>query len=101
MCIRDSINAEYGIVYVVMRIQRTLGILKPDVTTSSAKIKEVFSLLEKNNFRVVKRKEINLTREVAEQFYAEHRGRFFFPRLVFLHLKWSYRSRCSGKRGSN
>jgi nucleoside diphosphate kinase len=87
-----------------MATQFTLGIIKPDVfrrVNSVQVIENIFSIFSfsfsfSNSFcnfddgeminnqglNVVKHKQHNLTLQEAEAFYAEHRGKFFYPRLV-------------------
>lgn len=59
---------------------KTLAIIKPDVT-GQGKISLVLQLLE-SNFTIDGIKMTTLTREQAEQFYAEHTGKPFFEYLV-------------------
>jgi len=63
-------------------LELTLGILKPDLAQHRQNLQQVRELIVENNFIVVRSKMIKLNRARAEQFYAEHRGRFFFNRLV-------------------
>ncbi|MBR0574514.1 MULTISPECIES: nucleoside-diphosphate kinase [Pasteurellaceae] len=62
-------------------MQKTLSILKPDVTERHL-IGEILAYLEKNSFTICCLKKIQLTKEQAEGFYAEHRGRPYFEKLV-------------------
>lgn len=64
-----------------MASQRTLSILKPDVTRRhlTGKINAKF---EESGFHIVAQKRIHLTRHQAEEFYAVHKERPFFGELV-------------------
>ncbi len=62
-------------------MQKTLSIIKPDATKRHL-IGEILSFLEKNGFTICALKKIQLTKEQAEGFYAEHQGRPFFEKLV-------------------
>lgn len=62
-------------------MQKTLSIIKPDATQRHL-IGEILSFLEKNGFTICALKKVQLTKEQAEGFYAEHQGRPFFEKLV-------------------
>ncbi len=63
-----------------MAIERTLSILKPDVTRRNL-TGEVNARLERAGLRSVAQKRMRLTREQAEKFYAVHAERSFFDDL--------------------
>jgi nucleoside-diphosphate kinase len=64
-----------------MAIERTLSIIKPDAM--SAKLAgKILDRLERENFRFVAMKLVQLTRRQAEGFYAVHRERPFFSSLT-------------------
>ena len=63
-----------------MAVERTLSIVKPDATRRNL-IGQVVARLEENGLRIVAMKRLRLTREEAEQFYAVHSERSFFPNL--------------------
>ncbi|KAM8718770.1 hypothetical protein ACLKA7_001476 [Drosophila subpalustris] len=58
----------------------TLALLKPHVLRNSYALQQIKGLIE-NNFTILKAKEVRLTKELSERFYAEHRGKFFYHRL--------------------
>ncbi|HEY2931107.1 MAG TPA: nucleoside-diphosphate kinase [Acidobacteriota bacterium] len=62
-------------------MERTLTIIKPDAV-KSGNIGNVLARLEKEGFRILGMKFVQLTRENAEGFYAVHRERPFFSSLV-------------------
>jgi len=64
-----------------MATERTLSIIKPDAVAKNV-IGEIISRFEKNGLKVVAAKMLRLSREQAEGFYAEHKGRPFFNDLV-------------------
>jgi nucleoside-diphosphate kinase len=64
-----------------MAVERTLSILKPDAVTRNI-IGEIYSRFEKGGLRIVAARMMRLTREKAEGFYGEHRGKPFFDALV-------------------
>lgn len=64
-----------------MALERTLSIIKPDAVAKSA-IGEIESRFEKAGMNIVAMKMLQLSREKAEGFYAEHKARPFFKDLV-------------------
>ena len=64
-----------------MGVQRTLSIAKPDAVSKNV-IGEIYSRFEKAGLRIVAAKMLRLSRDQAEGFYAEHKGRPFFPALI-------------------
>lgn len=64
-----------------MAVQRTLSIIKPDAVAKNV-IGEIYSRFEKAGLQIVGARMLRLSREQAEGFYAEHKGRPFFPALV-------------------
>lgn len=63
-----------------MNIQRTLSILKPDVTRRQLTGK-VNARIEEAGFCIIAQKRIHLTKAQAQQFYAVHAERSFFSEL--------------------
>ncbi len=61
--------------------QRTLVIIKPDAYESKH-FGEIISIIERNRLEIVEGKVIKLSREEAEKFYEEHRGKPFYEGLV-------------------
>lgn len=57
-------------------IQQTLSIIKPDATRRNL-IGNILSHLESNGLTIKAIKRLHLTREQAEGFYAEHKGKDF------------------------
>jgi nucleoside-diphosphate kinase len=64
-----------------MAVERTLSIVKPDAVARNI-IGEIYSRFEKGGLRIVAARMMRLSREKAEGFYAEHRGKPFFDALV-------------------
>ncbi len=62
-------------------MQRTFSIIKPDAVTRNL-IGAIYQRFESNGLRIVAAKMKRLTREEAEGFYAEHKGREFYEPLV-------------------
>ncbi|SRR5579883_563003 len=64
-----------------MPIERTLSIIKPDAVAKNH-VGEIVSYFEKSGLRVAAMKMMRLSKAQAEQFYAVHKERPFFPNLV-------------------
>jgi nucleoside-diphosphate kinase len=64
-----------------MTIEQTLSIIKPDAIAKNI-IGQIYSRFEDNDLRIVAAKMIRLKKEEAEQFYAIHKGRYFYEWLV-------------------
>ncbi|MEE8057321.1 MAG: nucleoside-diphosphate kinase [Pseudomonadales bacterium] len=64
-----------------MAIERTFSIVKPDAVDKNV-IGQIYSRFESNGLSIVASKMLRLSRDQAEGFYAEHKGRPFFPALI-------------------
>lgn len=64
-----------------MATERTLSIIKPDATRRNLTGK-VNAVIEGAGLKIVAQKRIQLTKAMAEGFYAEHAARGFFNDLV-------------------
>ncbi|BGP38430.1 hypothetical protein JCM10449v2_002362 [Rhodotorula kratochvilovae] len=63
-------------------LQLTLGIIKPSVAAHQPHVQEIMRTVKRSGLEIVRSKRIFWQEKDAEQFYAEHQGRFYFPRLV-------------------
>jgi nucleoside-diphosphate kinase len=66
---------------VVMALERTLAIIKPDAM-EARRAGAILARIEKEGFAVRGLRQLHLTRAQAEGFYAVHRGRPFFEELT-------------------
>ncbi len=62
-------------------LQRTLTIIKPDAVRQNA-VGDIIEQFEKNSFRILAMKMLEISKHQAEQFYAVHAHRPFFSSLT-------------------
>lgn len=63
------------------RIERTLGIIKPDAV-AAGKVHEIESAIKERGFAIVMSKQLQMTKELAELFYKDHATKPFFKDVV-------------------
>lgn len=64
-----------------MSIERTFAMVKPDGVRRGL-VGDVVKRLESKGFRIVGMKLMNVSRELAERHYGEHKGKPFYEGLV-------------------
>ncbi len=62
-------------------MERTLVILKPDAVQRGL-IGPILTRIEQRGFRIAAMKMMRISRELAEQHYAEHKGKSFYEGLI-------------------
>jgi len=62
-------------------MEKTLLIIKPDAVERNL-IGKIINMCEDNGFKILNIKMEKMTREKAESFYAVHKGKEFFEKLV-------------------
>ena len=62
-------------------MEQTLCIIKPDAVKNSF-VNEINSIIEDNKLIILKSKKIKISKEIAENFYFEHKEKPFFSELV-------------------
>ena len=62
-------------------LQRTLTIIKPDAVKKNA-VGDIIEQFEKNGFRILAMKMLEISQHQAEQFYAVHASRPFYHSLT-------------------
>lgn len=62
-------------------MQQTLVIVKPDGVQRSL-VGKILARFEERGFKIVALKLVQVSRELAEQHYAVHKGKFFYEGLV-------------------
>ncbi|KAI8385786.1 nucleoside diphosphate kinase [Blakeslea trispora] len=61
--------------------QVTLALLKPDICANPALLPKIKEAIQHQQLEIVKERQVLWTEEDAGQFYAEHKGKFFYDRL--------------------
>ncbi|XP_037937994.1 nucleoside diphosphate kinase 6 [Teleopsis dalmanni] len=59
----------------------TLAIIKPHVVRNTVALRNLKNLIGKN-FTILDSKQVHITKELSERFYNEHKGKFFYNRLM-------------------
>ncbi|KAL3853950.1 hypothetical protein ACJMK2_013244 [Sinanodonta woodiana] len=60
-------------------VEQTVAVIKPDAYGTK---EEIIEKIHEAGFRIAARKETKLTREMAEEFYADHKDKEYFNNLV-------------------
>ncbi|XP_037025542.1 nucleoside diphosphate kinase 6 [Bradysia coprophila] len=60
----------------------TFAIIKPHVVSNPVAFQQMQDIITDNQFEIVRRKQIKMTKPLLEEFYGEHRGKFFYNRLI-------------------
>jgi len=64
------------------RLQLTLALIKPDAVCVPYALNNINEKLLHNNFLIIKNSRMKLSLSDSQTFYQEHKGKFFFNRLV-------------------
>lgn len=64
------------------KLQLTLAIIKPDISKMTLSVLQIRDMMLKHHFLILRSKTVHLSPNQAGQFYEEHRGKFFYHRLV-------------------
>eukprot|EP00794_Sanderia_malayensis_P017266 gene17266-18990_t len=87
----ESINPLHGAASVVeaekelntfFPVQSTVAVIKPEVYSIPDQREEILENIRQAGFKISAQKEINLTKDLASQFYKEHEGKEFFDGLT-------------------
>ncbi|XP_039083914.1 nucleoside diphosphate kinase 6 isoform X1 [Hyaena hyaena] len=63
-------------------LQLTLALIKPDAVAHPLILEAVHQQILSNKFLIVRMRELLWRKEDCQKFYQEHKGRFFYQRLV-------------------
>lgn len=62
-------------------MERTFSMIKPDATSRN-QTGAINAMIEEKGFRIIAQKRIQMTKQIAGEFYAEHKGKPFYDGLV-------------------
>lgn len=65
-----------------MPLELTLAVLKPHILKNPVATGAIRKLILTSNFKIVRTKRHRFTIGDAERFYEEHKGKFFYNRLI-------------------
>lgn len=60
----------------------TFAIIKPHVVSNPVALQKLQDIITDNKFEIIRSKQLILTDPMLEEFYGEHRGKFFYNRLI-------------------
>ncbi|CAO3637806.1 unnamed protein product [Cunninghamella blakesleeana] len=61
--------------------QLTLALLKPDICANEFLIPNIEAAMANQHLNIIKKRDVLWTEKEAGEFYAEHKGKFFYQRL--------------------
>ncbi|MAM96727.1 MAG: nucleoside-diphosphate kinase [Gammaproteobacteria bacterium] len=64
-----------------MKMEKTLSIIKPDAVSKNV-LGKILDRFESSGLKIVAIKMLHLDQDMAEGFYAEHKGKPFFDKLI-------------------
>lgn len=64
-----------------MSVEKTLALIKPGILQRRI-VGEIVSRIERKGFKITAMKIFRFTEELAEEHYAEHKGKYFFSQLI-------------------
>ncbi|XP_046555994.1 LOW QUALITY PROTEIN: thioredoxin domain-containing protein 3 homolog [Haliotis rubra] len=75
----DSIETAEKEIQHFFPMEQTVAAIKPDAFSTKD---EIIAKIHEAGFRIAARKETTITKEIAEEFYGEHKGKEYFDDLV-------------------
>lgn len=60
----------------------TFAMIKPHAVANPIALENILRIINENNFKILRKSRIKFSLKDAESFYEEHRGKFYFNRLV-------------------
>lgn len=70
----------------------TFAMIKPHVVKNPIAFNQIMQIISENNFRIVRKMRIKFSKSLAEKFYGEHEGKFYFNRLVTFMSRYNIAS---------
>lgn len=69
-------------------MQLTFAIIKPHAVRNPWTLQWIRRALADHQFTTVRRRRLQFSEQLAAEFYAEHRGKFFYNRLHTFMCRW-------------
>jgi nucleoside-diphosphate kinase len=60
----------------------TFAMIKPHVVKNPIALNHILQTISENNFKIVRKARILFDKQMAQKFYKEHEGKFYYNRLV-------------------
>lgn len=65
----------------------TFAMIKPHVVANPIALQQILRIMQENNFKILHKSKIKFDQLSAGNFYAEHKGKFYFNRLVTFMMR--------------
>jgi len=79
---RSDFETEYSVLFSApLAVERTLAMLKPDAMLAGSR-DDILAEIARNGFTVLAQETVHMSKQRAEEFYAEHQAKPFFAGLV-------------------
>lgn len=56
--------------------------IKPHAVANPIALSNILRIIQENDFKILRKSRIKFNSQQAEHFYEEHKGKFYFNRLV-------------------
>ncbi|CAO1417491.1 unnamed protein product [Diamesa hyperborea] len=60
----------------------TFAMIKPHAVKNPIALNLILQIIKENEFKIVRKTRVNFSKQMAENFYKEHDGKFYYNRLV-------------------
>lgn len=60
----------------------TFAIIKPHVVSNPVALQKLQDIIADHKFEIIRSKQLKLTEPIVNEFYGEHKGKFFYNRLI-------------------
>lgn len=60
----------------------TFAMIKPHAVKNPVALNQIMTIISENKFKIIQKSRIKFDENSASEFYAEHKGKFYYNRLV-------------------